>query len=171
MRIQQNRRRLTRQLSGWRERLTKTLAVRLAGVALLVGGLALLGFGTLASPTITGGHFKNVATTVATTDDECDLEAPAAETVAECSTSRSSSHSTSQSSSASSTSAGSSTTAATSAGATSSKGSGVAAVATPAVPKTGAGADITFGVGLGLMVGGSTLLFGARPLVNRRRKN
>lgn len=42
---------------------------RLAGAAMIIVGLVLLGFGTAAAPTIGGGHFRAVAATTATTSD------------------------------------------------------------------------------------------------------
>jgi hypothetical protein len=37
-------------------------------------------------------------------------------------------------------------------------------------PSTGVGAEVDSGVGIALLMGGSTLLFGARPLTELRRK-
>lgn len=54
------RRRLARRLAevSFRRRLTATLSARLAGIAILAAGLALVGLGTVGSPLTSGGHMK-----------------------------------------------------------------------------------------------------------------
>lgn len=50
---------------SFRRRLSRTLAIRIAGAVVFTAGLALMGIGTISSP-VTGGNFKGVVTTVQT---------------------------------------------------------------------------------------------------------